>query len=125
MKGIRRRDTAPERALRSALHRLGFRFRVDYPIQVEGRSPRPDLAFTRRRVAVFLDGCFWHGCPEHSRPPKKNSSYWGPKIARNMERDQEHDERLRAAGWKVIRIWEHEDPAIAARRVEAALLSET
>ena len=119
MRGIGRRDTAPERNLRSELHRRGLRFRVDFPVPVaEGRSPRPDIAFTRRRIAVFVDGCFWHGCPEHSAPPKQNSSYWGPKIARNMERDREHDARLTSSGWDVIRIWEHDDLAEAADQIE-------
>jgi DNA mismatch endonuclease (patch repair protein) len=121
MRGIRRRDTQPERALRSELHQRGLRFRIDLPVSVEGRSPRPDVAFTRRRVAVFVDGCFWHGCREHAAPPRKNTGYWGPKIARNIERDREHDARLTAAGWTVIRVWEHERPGDAADRVCAAL----
>jgi DNA mismatch endonuclease, patch repair protein len=108
MRSIRRRDTQPELLLRSALHRQGFRFRVDFPVPVkEGRSPKADLAFTRQRVAVFVDGCFWHGCVEHSKPPAKNSGYWGPKIARNIERDEETNARLEANGWKVVRVWEH------------------
>jgi DNA mismatch endonuclease, patch repair protein len=122
MRGIRRKDTAPERALRSEIHRRGLRYRVDFPIALEGhRAPRPDLVFTRRQVAVFVDGCFWHGCSEHSTNPRANASYWGPKIARNVERDREHDERLRAAGWTVVRVWEHEEVGNAADRVWAAL----
>jgi len=121
MKGIRRRDTAPERALRSELHRRGLRFRVDAPVSVEGRSPRPDVIFPRHRVAVFVDGCFWHGCPDHSAAPRQNQAYWGPKIARNIERDEEHDAKLEAAGWTVIRVWAHEDPFIVADRVAAAV----
>lgn len=121
MRAIRRRDTLVERALRSQLHRRGYRFRVDFPVPVEGRSPRPDLAFTRAKLAVFVDGCFWHGCPEHGGQPKRNTHYWGPKIARNVERDREQDARLTAAGWTVIRIWEHEDLQAAVRRVEQAL----
>jgi DNA mismatch endonuclease (patch repair protein) len=124
MRGIRRRDTKPERALRSALHRRGLRFRVDVPISIEGRSPRPDIVFTRRRVAVFVDGCFWHGCSEHSSPPKQNSTYWGPKISRNIERDREHDARLAAAGWTVMRVWEHEDTAAACDRIFAAVTAQ-
>lgn len=121
MRAIRRRDSAAERALRSELHRRGYRFRVDYPVPVEGRSPRPDLAFTRLRLAVFVDGCFWHGCPEHGGQPKQNAHYWRPKIARNMERDREQNARLEQAGWEVIRIWAHENPVAAANRVEQAL----
>lgn len=122
MRAIRRRDTSPERSLRSELHRRGFRFRVDYPVPVEGsRAPRPDIAFTRRRLAVFVDGCFWHGCPLHSAIPRKNVTYWAAKIARNKERDREHEIRLSEAGWDVIRVWEHDDLAEAADRLEARL----
>lgn len=122
MRGIRRRDTKPELALRSELHRSGHRFRVDYPVPMSGRSPRPDLAFTRLRVAVFVDGCFWHGCAEHAASPKKNTGYWNKKIARNVERDREHEARLHASGWSVVRVWEHEDTVEAAKRIERALL---
>jgi DNA mismatch endonuclease (patch repair protein) len=124
MRGIRRRDTAPELALRSELHRRGFRFRVDYPVSVSGgRRPRPDIAFTRHRLAVFVDGCFWHGCTRHSATPARNAGYWGPKIDRNIERDGEHDARLEAAGWTVIRAWEHDDPDEIADMVAARLSS--
>ena len=121
MRAIRRRDSEAELRLRSELHRRGFRFRVDLPVPVHGRSPRPDITFTRQKVAVFVDGCFWHGCPEHGGRPRKNTQYWNPKIARNIERDGEQNERLRAAGWIVLRVWEHEPVADAADRVEAAL----
>ena len=121
MRAIQRRDTSPELALRSALHRRGYRFRVDYPVKVSGRSPRPDIVFTRQRLAVFVDGCFWHGCPEHGHTPKKNTSYWGAKLTRNVERDREQDRMLGDAGWTVIRIWDHEDPETALKRVEEAL----
>jgi DNA mismatch endonuclease, patch repair protein len=121
MRGIRRRDTRPELALRSELHKRGLRFRVDFPVPIEGRAPRPDVVFTQRRVAVFVDGCFWHGCPDHSSPPKQNQGYWGPKIARNIERDEEHDAKLNAAGWRVVRVWAHENPLQAADRVLAAI----
>jgi DNA mismatch endonuclease (patch repair protein) len=107
MRGNRRRDTSPERRVRSALHRRGWRFRVDLAVAVAGGRARPDIAFTRRRVAVFIDGCFWHCCPEHGRPPLSNVGYWGPKLARNVERDRVDTERLRAAGWRVVRLWEH------------------
>jgi DNA mismatch endonuclease (patch repair protein) len=122
MAANRRRDTKPEMKIRSLLHRLGYRFRVDFPIAVSGRRPvRADIAFTRKQVAVFIDGCFWHGCPEHWRPPKSNERYWVAKITRNRERDQLTDELLRAKGWKSVRVWEHEDAGRAIEAVEAAL----
>lgn len=118
MRSNRKRDTRPELALRSALSRRGLRYRVDFKIG-EGRSaPRPDVAFTRWRVAVFVDGCFWHGCPEHGVRPRTNSTYWDAKIARNRVRDAANAEALALLGWRVIRIWEHEDPQVAAERVE-------
>jgi DNA mismatch endonuclease (patch repair protein) len=121
MIGNRRRDTSPELKLRSALHARGWRFRVDLRIDASGAKPRPDVVFTRRRVAVFVDGCFWHGCPDHSKVPKSNVDYWRPKLARNAARDRLNDAALRADGWTVVRVWEHEpiDSAVAA--VEAAL----
>jgi DNA mismatch endonuclease (patch repair protein) len=122
MRSIKRRDTRPERLLRSELHRRGFRFRVDFPIPVlEGRSPRADIAFTKPKLAIFVDGCFWHGCQEHSKQPAQNSGYWGPKIARNIERDQETNARLSANGWEVLRIWEHDDLADAINKIERRL----
>ena len=104
MRGNRRRDTSPELRLRRELHRRGRRFRVDERVKVEARRcPRPDILFTRWRVAIFVDGCFWHCCPEHGKPPKTNGAYWGPKLARNVERDAEDTAVLQAAGWKVLR----------------------
>ncbi|GAD81851.1 very short patch repair endonuclease [Nocardia asteroides NBRC 15531] len=109
MRAIRRTDTKPEVELRSELHRLGYRFRKDFPIPVAGRRPvRPDIVFTARRVAVFVDGCFWHACPEHGRSPTTNEWYWTPKLRRNVERDREADTALSTAGWTVVRVWEHE-----------------
>jgi DNA mismatch endonuclease, patch repair protein len=119
MRANRRRDTKPERELRSALHRRGLRFRVDFAIAVDGRSPRPDIVFTKRRIAVFVDGCFWHGCDEHAQRPRTNSGYWGPKIARNIERDAEQTARLEQAGWTVLRVWEHEPIEDVVSRVVA------
>lgn len=121
MAANRRRDTSPELALRSLLHGLGLRFRVDYAIRLEGRRPiRADVVFTRRRVAVFVDGCFWHSCPQHGSQPKTNTDYWQPKLQRNRERDALYSRLLEEAGWRVIRIWEHESaPEAAARVVEA------
>ncbi|HZO06217.1 MAG TPA: very short patch repair endonuclease [Solirubrobacterales bacterium] len=120
MKGNRKRDTRPELALRSALHRLGLRYRVDTRPLRELRC-KADVVFRRQRVAVFVDGCFWHSCPEHGTSPKTNSSYWSAKIARNVERDRRNDAELNAAGWTVIRVWEHEDPAARAREIAAML----
>lgn len=118
MRSNTRRDTSPEMALRRAVFALGLRYRVDSPIRVDdGRPIRPDLVFAKKRVAVFLDGCFWHCCPTHGSLPTRNRSYWEPKLQRNVRRDRETDRRLEAEGWTVVRIWEHEDPAAAAYRV--------
>ncbi len=110
MAAIKRRDTTFEVRLRSLLHAAGLRFRVDHPIRLgEARPIRPDVVFSRRRLAIFCDGCFWHGCPEHgSRPGIKNAAYWGPKIGGNVARDQRHTDMLTSAGWLVLRFWEHE-----------------
>jgi DNA mismatch endonuclease (patch repair protein) len=121
MAGIRRRDTGPERALRSLLHAAGRRYRVDMRLDLPGGRVRPDLAFTRAKVAVFVDGCFWHCCPEHGRAPGVNGEYWGPKLTRNVERDHRANQILAEAGWTVLRVWEHEDPTTAATRVTTAL----
>lgn len=118
MQSNRSRDTAPEIALRSEVHRLGLRFRVaTRPVRPLRRTA--DLVFPRARVAVFLDGCYWHGCSEHHRQPTLNSDYWSAKVQRNRERDAATDKSLAAAGWYVIRVWEHEDPRTAARRIAA------
>ncbi len=110
----RERDTVPELALRSELHRRGRRYRVDVPI-VPGTRRRVDIVFGRARIAVFVDGCFWHGCPEHGqRAHDVNGWYWPEKIAGNRRRDADTDARLRAAGWAVVRVWEHDDPEQAA-----------
>jgi DNA mismatch endonuclease (patch repair protein) len=114
-------DTKPEKALRSALHARGLRFRVNHRLDVGGVRVRPDMVFTARRVCVFSDGCFWHRCPEHATYPKANSDYWGPKLEANIARDRRADRVLRETGWTVIRVWEHEDPEKAADRVERAV----
>ena len=121
MAAIRRRDTGPERAMRSALHASGLRFRVDYPVEVDGKRVRPDVVFTRDRLAVFVDGCFWHGCPAHAKRPKHNAEFWAAKLAANKRRDAEQNGLLVKAGWSVLRIWEHSDPVEAASRVRARL----
>lgn len=118
MKGNRKKDTRPELALRSALHRRGARFRCDYPIALAGRRPiRVDLAFPKRRIAVFVDGCFWHGCPQHGNVPRSNPTYWETKLARNRRRDTETSALLTKAGWNVVRVWEHERPDVAAEAI--------
>ena len=120
MLGNKSRDTRPEKALRSAVHALGLRYRVAVrPLPNLRRTA--DLVFSREHVAVFLDGCFWHGCPEHHSETDSNSEYWKRKIELNQLRDRDTDERLINAGWVVIRIWEHEKSENAARRVEAAV----
>jgi len=123
MQANKRRDTAPELALRSELHRRGFRYRVDRPIRTSGERPiRPDIVFIGPRLVVFVDGCFWHGCPEHGTLPKEtNRGYWVEKIAQNKSRDQRQRELLESDGWTVLRFWAHEDPIAAAAEVEKAL----
>ncbi len=107
--------------MRRLLHAAGLRYRVDFSALSSDRRRRADIVFTRRRVAVFIDGCFWHGCPEHFIAPKANAQYWGPKIARNIARDIETNGRLEAEGWTVLRFWEHEDPIAVALAVQAAV----
>jgi DNA mismatch endonuclease (patch repair protein) len=112
----RSRNTDPERALRSRLHRMGLRFRV-HRRPVAGLRREADLVFAGPRVAVFVDGCFWHCCPEHATSPRANRAWWAAKLAANVERDRDTDRRLAEEGWRVVRVWEHEDPARAAARV--------
>ncbi len=120
MRATGRRDTAPEMALRSILHRMGMRYRVDKS-PLKGIRRRADLVFGPPKVAVFVDGCFWHGCPIHGTWPKKNAEFWRSKIETNKRRDADTDRLLEEAGWSPIRIWEHEDPTAAAERVAAAV----
>ena len=115
-----RRDTAPEMALRRALHAAGLRFRVVHPVP-GNRRRSIDIAFTRARLAVFVDGCFWHGCPEHGTRPKANSDWWRTKLEANRARDEDTARLLREAGWQVVRIWEHEPVDAALAAVEDAL----
>lgn len=116
MRGNRKRDTRPEIAVRKAVHRLGLRYRVACRPLSDQRFTA-DLVFPGPRVAVFVDGCFWHGCSEHFAPPRTNASYWGPKIARNKARDLAALTALQEAGWTGLRIWEHEEPVRAAGRI--------
>jgi len=121
MRSQRTASTSPEVALRRVLFIRGLRYRVDFLLPLLGVRRRADVAFTRAKVAVFVDGCFWHACPEHGTKPKANAWYWVPKLARNVLRDNDTDRRLAEAGWAVVRVWEHEDPEEAAARVEAAV----
>lgn len=121
MRGNRRKDTRPEIAVRRELHRRGRRFfknrRPVHDLRCEA-----DIVFPRARVAVFVDGCFWHGCPDHGTRPASNSIYWNAKIDRNTARDRRNDEWLRSTGWLIVRGWEHEPATQIADRVESALL---
>ncbi len=119
-RAIKRADTGPERRLRSLLHSCGLRFRKDYRLVLpDGAKPRPDIVFTRAKVAVFYDSCFWHTCPEHGRKPRVNDWYWGPKLARTAERDKANTTALESHDWIVVRIWEHEDLVDARERIAA------
>lgn len=120
MRLVKRRDTRPETALRSLLHRAGYRFRVDCS-PMAGARTRADIVFRGARVAVFVDGCFWHGCPRHGTWPKANADFWRMKIDANRRRDADTTARLRRLGWRVVRVWEHESVEVAAARVQAAL----
>lgn len=121
MRANRRADTKPEVALRSALHRLGYRYRKDFQLNLGEVKVRPDIVFTARKIAVFVDGCFWHVCPEHGREPTTNEWYWTPKLRRNMDRDRRVNAALDAAGWTVLRLWEHEPLSSAVEAVVAAV----
>ena len=122
MRSNRGRDTRPELALRSAVHALGLRYRVNTrPLSRVRRTA--DLVFSRARVAVFLDGCFWHGCPQHHTVAATNAGFWADKVTANRRRDADTDRLLADAGWISLRIWEHEDPGEAAQRVRAVVRS--
>ena len=117
MSRARRRDTAPELALRRELHARGLRYRVAYPVPGQRRRTI-DIAFTRAKVAVFVDGCFWHGCPDHGTKPRSNSAWWQEKLASNAARDADTDRVLTELGWQVVRVWEHDADRGAADLVE-------
>lgn len=122
MQANRGRDTVPELVLRSILHARGLRFRVNQPLPFDRRR-RADLTFTRARLYVFVDGCFWHGCPDHFIEPKTRADFWLDKIRGNRLRDDDTRRRLEQSGATVIRIWEHQDPNQAADQIEAAYQS--
>ena len=120
MQNTRRRDTPAEVALRRDLHRRGLRYRVDFP-PVPRLRRRADVVFPREKIAVFCDGCYWHGCPEHGTWPKENAEWWRAKIEATQRRDADTNARLRAAGWLVVRVWEHEDITEAAATIETII----
>lgn len=120
MRANRARDTAPEIAVRSVLHARGRRYRTHYR-PVPGLRCTADIAFTRLKVVVFVDGCFWHGCPQHFIAPKINSEYWGPKTDGNVTRDSATNRALSEAGWTVMRFWEHQAPRDMADQIERRL----
>ena len=120
MQGNRGRDTKPELAIRRLVHAAGLRYRVDArPLAQLNR--RADMVFSRAKVAVFVDGCFWHGCPTHHTVARSNASYWADKVTTNRDRDAETDRLLAEAGWTVIRAWEHEAPQAVAQQVIGAV----
>ena len=114
----RRRDTKPELVVRRELHRRGLRFRVDYPVLPRRRA---DIAFPKRRIAVFIDGCFWHDCPEHGTASKANAEFWAAKLVANKTRDRDTDLRLGEVGWTVLRFWEHEDTEDVVSTIETTV----
>lgn len=119
MTAQRQRDTEPEIAIRRLLHSRGLRYRTDY--RVEGQRCKIDIAFTRLKIAAFIDGCFWHGCPIHASWPKSNAAWWREKLRGNVERDERVGNWLRENGWAVVRVWEHEDPFEGALRIYRAI----
>jgi DNA mismatch endonuclease (patch repair protein) len=123
MRANRKRGSRPEVALRSLLHRRGLRFRKNLRIVLPGLSVTPDIVFLGGKVAVFVDGCFWHACPAHATWPQQNRAYWKSKLAHNLSRDARVDLALREAGWTVVRVWEHVATEAAVMEVLAAVRS--
>jgi DNA mismatch endonuclease (patch repair protein) len=124
MRSNKGRDTRPELALRQAVYALGLRYRVSMrPVRTIRRTA--DIVFTRAKLAVFLDGCFWHGCPDHHTISRTNAEYWAGKVESNMRRDRETNDLLREAGWTVLRIWEHESAEKSAEKIARAYRTAT
>jgi DNA mismatch endonuclease, patch repair protein len=119
MQANRSRDTKPELRLRRAIHAHGLRYRVAAP-PIPGVRRTADLLFTRAKIAVFVDGCFWHGCPEHHTVAKTNAEFWAEKVEGNRRRDRETDRMLGEQGWLVIRVWEHESQEAAVELIRDA-----
>lgn len=120
MLGNRRRDTTPELAVRRLLHAMGLRYRVDYSLPFDRRR-KADVVFPRQRVAVFIDGCFWHGCPQHYIAPKAHGDYWRSKVEGNRHRDSQTTSLLEERGWQVLRFWEHDSAAATAATIADAV----
>ncbi|WBB82409.1 very short patch repair endonuclease [Micromonospora sp. WMMD882] len=123
MKRQRRRDTSPELAVRQELHRAGLRYRIHVPVPGMVRRTM-DICFPKARLSIFIDGCYWHGCPDHGTMPKSNSQWWAHKLARNQERDAETSAHLKSLGWTVMRFWSHESPDRVAEVVGAHVRGE-
>lgn len=121
MANTRGRDTKPELKVRHLLHAMGLRYRVNYP-PVKGSRRTADIVFTRQGLVVLIDGCFWHGCPVHYRPATgPQAQYWADKITANQQRDETSLRSFEAAGWRVLRFWEHEDPTLVASQIAQAV----
>jgi DNA mismatch endonuclease, patch repair protein len=125
MQRQKRTGTKPEMRIRRALHRAGWRYRVDHPVLKDDRRRRADVVFPRLGVAVFVDGCFWHGCQQHATAPRNNDAWWRAKIVANQRRDRDTDSRLIDQGWVAVRVWEHEETDAAVRRIVEALEART
>jgi DNA mismatch endonuclease, patch repair protein len=121
MQATKPRDTIPEKALRSALHKKGLRYRIDAK-PIKDLNRRADIVFRSPKVAIFVDGCFWHGCPIHGTQAKANAGFWKNKIKQNQIRDEDTNKRLKKAGWRVVRVWEHENPEKAAKKINNIIL---
>ncbi|MEP9415803.1 very short patch repair endonuclease [Gordonia sp. VNQ95] len=120
MKSQRRRDTEVEMEIRRRLHAVGLRYRVDYRPESSLRC-RGDIVFTRAKLVVFIDGCFWHGCPDHATAPKNNSNWWREKLEANKFRDRRNTDALVGLGWEVLRFWEHDPPELVVASIVRSL----
>lgn len=123
MKRTLQRDTPAELAIRKGLFHRGYRYRIN--AKIPGATARPDILFVYARLAVFVDGCFWHGCPLHATWPKRNAEWWAQKLTANWERDRRHDANLHRLGWTVFRAWEHENASSVVERIASLLQGES